>query len=47
MFLFLLVLLDCYGAHKSIKDAWKCDVCVNKKNPAASYVSYYFIPLVF
>ncbi|KAG2217283.1 hypothetical protein INT45_005385 [Circinella minor] len=28
---------DCYGAHKSIKEAWKCDVCVNKKNPTASY----------
>ncbi|KAI9488569.1 hypothetical protein BDB00DRAFT_772160 [Zychaea mexicana] len=28
---------DCYGAHKSIKEAWYCDVCINKKNPTASY----------
>ncbi|KAI8136699.1 hypothetical protein BJV82DRAFT_647095 [Fennellomyces sp. T-0311] len=28
---------DCYGAHKSIKEAWNCDVCTNKKNPTASY----------
>ena len=33
------LLLDCYGANLSGKKGWHCDVCVNKKNPTASYVS--------
>ncbi|CDH50301.1 lid2 complex component snt2 [Lichtheimia corymbifera JMRC:FSU:9682] len=28
---------DCYGANLSEKKGWHCDVCVNKKNPTASY----------